>query len=91
MLATFHQGSSAAERTAKPAQLLLHCLAQILDQVKAIGDLTSLRCALPSTLSIKTVAVTGHDPHGRVFAEPGCAYRLRHPSVLTMEAAEPWG
>ena len=52
------------------AQLLLDALAQILEQVEAIGDLSRLWGTLSSTLGVESAAVAADDLDLGMLAEP---------------------
>ena len=51
-------------------QLVLHRLAQILDQVETVGDLFGTRRPSASTLGIDTVAIPADDPDSGMFPQP---------------------
>jgi hypothetical protein len=51
-------------------QRVLHCLAQVLDQVKTVSDLFRCWRSGASTIAIDTVPIPADDPHLRMFAQP---------------------
>lgn len=53
-----------------PRDLLLNALAQVLDEVEAVGDLDRLGSAVPGTLGKKTVPIAADNLHFRTSAQP---------------------
>jgi hypothetical protein len=49
----------------------LHRLTQILDKMKPVDDLLSLRCSLANAISIDRTSITTDDPDGGMLCEPG--------------------
>ena len=52
--------------------LMFQSFTQIVDQMKTISDLTSVRGALTRTLCVKPKSVSTYDFHTRVPTEPCC-------------------
>jgi hypothetical protein len=63
-------GCLSPDRRPQTDQLALHSFAEILEKMKAIGDLPCLRCALPRGISIKSGAVAADDLHFGMAFQP---------------------
>jgi hypothetical protein len=58
------------EVCAMTEQHVLECVASILEQMPAIGDLHSVGCSSPCSLGVHLGAVPRDEPHGRMRAKP---------------------
>ena len=58
------------QEAAQPAQLLLHRVAQIAHEMKAIRDLARLRRAAADAVGVRPVPITADDPNAGMDREP---------------------
>ena len=76
-VSNFRRQKRTAGKLAEISHLLLDGLAQILQEMKAVGDLLCLRSPVPRSLSIKPAPVPADDLDFWMLPEPFCGFLHR--------------